>query len=172
MLSSFAYNQIKIAFHRKAFRALVSVKSVNPAWTSQIGNIKYHEQTNTSHESAAYVIARRGQGFHERLPKQAMKLVEKDFHFFNLEPLEPTAPVDAKGHKKRLEQWIRVLSGHSVSNLKVGLSWKIFSQDSSDGKRLMQKVLLDRKKSGASYSQKVNNLIPLWFGQYNVLTVE
>jgi IS605 OrfB family transposase len=172
MLSSFAYNQIKMAFHRKAFRALVSVKSVNPAWTSQIGNIKYHEQTNTSHESAAYVIARRGQGFNERLPKQAMKLVEKDFHFFNLEPLEPTAPVDAKGHKKRLEQWIRVLSGHSVSNLKVGLSSKIFSQDSSDGKRLMQKILLDRKKRGASCSQKVNNLMPLWFGQYNVLTVE
>lgn len=172
MLSSFAYNQIQTAFHRKTFRALVSVKSVNPAWTSQVGNIKYHEQTNTSHESAAYVIARQGQGFKERLPKQAIKLVEDAIHWFNLEPLEPTAPVDAKTHKKRLEQWIRVLSGHSVKNLKVGLSWKIFSQDSSDGKCLMQKILLDRQKSGVSYSQKVNKLVPLWFGQYNVLTVE
>ena len=41
------------------------------AYTSQIGNIKYTTQKGLSvHRCAAYVIARRGVGYKERLPRE------------------------------------------------------------------------------------------------------
>jgi len=43
-------------------------KKVNPAFTSVIGKFKYQKMYNLSiHESASYVIARRGLGFNEKL---------------------------------------------------------------------------------------------------------
>ena len=46
----------------------VVFNTVNPAYTSQIGEKKYCDSKKlTGHQAAAYVIARRGQGFEDRL---------------------------------------------------------------------------------------------------------
>lgn len=56
---------------RKALRRGLAVIKVNPAYSSVIGKHKYAEAYGMSvHEAAAFVLARRGQGRDERLPKR------------------------------------------------------------------------------------------------------
>jgi IS605 OrfB family transposase len=55
---------------RKALRRGFTVVQVNPAYSSIIGKHKYADAYGMSvHEAAAFVLARRGQGRDERLPK-------------------------------------------------------------------------------------------------------
>jgi hypothetical protein len=50
------------------------VKEIHAAYTSQIGEMKYAKPYGLSqHEAAAYVIARRGEGYEERVPKGIVK---------------------------------------------------------------------------------------------------
>jgi len=61
MLNSFAYNKMLTAIDRRAKVHGVTVKYVNPSYTSFIGNHLYGGLTKSIHESASYVIARRAQ---------------------------------------------------------------------------------------------------------------
>lgn len=75
-LSSFAYAKITQAIESRALKQGVYVYKTNPAFTSQIGKIKYMKQKGLSiHISAAYVIARRVQGFKEQVPKDLRKYI-------------------------------------------------------------------------------------------------
>lgn len=75
MLSSLSYYKITELFASKTFRFGVELIKVNPAYTSQLGKLKYQDKMNlTSHESASYVIARRGQGFKEKIPKRILRI--------------------------------------------------------------------------------------------------
>ena len=61
MLSSFAYNRIITNIHARALDKGIEVIDVNPAYTSAIGRLKYQGKKKlTTHQAAAYVIARRG----------------------------------------------------------------------------------------------------------------
>lgn len=67
--TKFRSTMIKLAI-RLALRRGLDVVQVNPAYTSVIGKHKYARPYGMSgHEAAAFVIARRGQGRQERLPK-------------------------------------------------------------------------------------------------------
>ena len=64
MLSSLAYRTFVDAVESAAYRSLVYVKRVNPAWTSWLAKQLYCEPMKLNgHVGAAYVIARNGQGF-------------------------------------------------------------------------------------------------------------
>ena len=64
MLHSLSYSIFVQLVENIAFRNLVYIKKVNPAWTSWIANKKYcHPMKLNIHTGASYVIARRGQGF-------------------------------------------------------------------------------------------------------------
>lgn len=64
MLNSLAYSTFMQLVENIAFRNLVYVKEVNPAWTSWIAKEKYCRPMKLNiHTGASYVIARRGQGF-------------------------------------------------------------------------------------------------------------
>lgn len=68
MLSAFAYAQVLSDLVRKAERAGVRVRRVNPAYTSRIGAVNFAGRYGMSrHEAAAVAIARRGQGASERI---------------------------------------------------------------------------------------------------------
>jgi IS605 OrfB family transposase len=68
--TKFRSTMVKLAI-QLALRRGISVVQVNPAYTSVIGKYKYAIPYGMSgHEAAAYVIARRGQGREERLPKE------------------------------------------------------------------------------------------------------
>ena len=72
MLSSFAYTRTLEAMQSRAVQEGVEVITVNPAYTSQIGRIKFAKQYGlTIHQAAALCIARRAAGFCETLPRQA-----------------------------------------------------------------------------------------------------
>jgi len=66
--SNFVWKKILILLERKCVENGIMYKKVNPAFTSVIGKLKYQKMYNLSiHESASYVIGRRGLGFDEKL---------------------------------------------------------------------------------------------------------
>lgn len=78
MLSAFSYSKIKEYFTNQCWKMGVNLLFINPAFTSFLGNIKYgfklRKSQTTVHTPAAYVIARRGQGFNERIPQFIIKI--------------------------------------------------------------------------------------------------
>ncbi|MCQ6278614.1 IS200/IS605 family accessory protein TnpB-related protein [Bacillus sp. EB600] len=65
----FAYHKKSLAIKSRAEKMGVAVFEVNPAYTSQIGKMKYMKRFGISiHEAASFVIARRAMGFKEKLP--------------------------------------------------------------------------------------------------------
>jgi IS605 OrfB family transposase len=61
MISSFAYSKIIELIKSRSFDKGIEVIEVNPAYTSKIGQFKYQNKYKlTTHQSAAFVIARRG----------------------------------------------------------------------------------------------------------------
>ncbi len=70
MLSAFSYSQIIRSIETKAFIKGVETYSVNPAFTSVIGRIKFMFRYGLSnHISAALAIARRLNYYSEKLPR-------------------------------------------------------------------------------------------------------
>ena len=64
MLHSLAYRQFVDKIEQRACRYAVSVRRVNPAWTSWLAKQLYCPAMKlNTHVGAAYVIARRGQGY-------------------------------------------------------------------------------------------------------------
>lgn len=68
-LSEFSYRTMTMLALSKSLKYEVPIKTVNPAFTSQIGKIKYMKRYGISiHEAAAFAIARRAQGHKDLLP--------------------------------------------------------------------------------------------------------
>jgi IS605 OrfB family transposase len=68
-LSSFCYSMIIQTLRSRAYRCGVQVLDVNPAYTSVIGAVKYAKQYGiTTHQAAAFCIARRFYQYSEKLP--------------------------------------------------------------------------------------------------------
>jgi IS605 OrfB family transposase len=66
--SNYVWKKLITQLERKCIEYSVPYKKVNPAYTSIIGKYKYRWMHKiTIHESAAYVIGRRGMGFNEKL---------------------------------------------------------------------------------------------------------
>ena len=78
MLSSFAYSQWNEATVAACQKHGIYHKKVNPAYSSRIGMMKFMSMYGmNSSSAAAFVIARRGRRFSERLPKQHHLLPSK-----------------------------------------------------------------------------------------------
>jgi IS605 OrfB family transposase len=70
MLSGFAYSKFKSILESKAKKLGVGLKKVNPAYTSQMGQMKYMPRYGlSSHGSAACMIARKAFYFRMEQPK-------------------------------------------------------------------------------------------------------
>ena len=70
MLSGFAYSTFHQLIDAKAKKAGVRIKRVNPAYTSQIGQMKFMARYGlSSHSAAACIIARRGYRYKIERPK-------------------------------------------------------------------------------------------------------
>ena len=76
MSHNFVYRRLLESIQRRALKCGVAIKQVHPAYTSIIGKYKYATDYGLSfHQAAALVIARRGLGFHERIPKKIQRLI-------------------------------------------------------------------------------------------------
>lgn len=77
-ISQFAYDKITTLAESKSQKYGIAVRKVNPAYTSQIGKMKYMRKMGLSiHIAAAYVIGRRAMGFKDKVPKEMRHLIPK-----------------------------------------------------------------------------------------------
>lgn len=77
-LSSFAYTKVALLAESKSNKYAIECKKVNPAFTSQIGKMKYMRHYGLSvHEAAAFVIGRRGMRYQDYLPKAMKPILPK-----------------------------------------------------------------------------------------------
>ena len=73
MLSGLAYSKFRQLAESKASRKGIELKVVDPAYTSVAGSVKYAVRLGcTVHQAAAGVIARRAQGYLEKLPRASL----------------------------------------------------------------------------------------------------
>jgi hypothetical protein len=71
MKSNFVYSKFLNLLERKCIEFGISYKKVRPEFTSIIGKLKYKNIYNLNvHESAAFIIARRGLDYKEKLSLQ------------------------------------------------------------------------------------------------------
>ena len=78
-LSAFAHTKIRELTDSKSGKYGIGVRYVNPAYTSQMGKVRYMRLYGLSiHTSAAFVIGRRAMGFHEPIPKSIRSLIPED----------------------------------------------------------------------------------------------
>lgn len=97
MLSGFAYALFQQLVETKAKKTGVKVKRVHPAYTSQIGQMKFMARYGlSSHQAAACVIARRGYCFKTEKPKYDTIL---------------SFPSNFDQHQSRLNSW-RKMTNH------------------------------------------------------------
>lgn len=97
--SAFIWRKILILLERKCIEYGIEYNKVNPAFTSIIGKLKYQRMYNLSvHESASYVIARRGLRLNEKLSLYKYpSILVKEFVIKNLA---------GKYDNKRIHSWI------------------------------------------------------------------
>jgi IS605 OrfB family transposase len=89
-LQKWSYKRLLNKIEILARRDGIELIKVNPAYTSVIGKLKYTPQFNIDKDiAAAFVIARRGLGYKEKLPKNYKGLLnDKDFLLFSTAKIE------------------------------------------------------------------------------------
>ena len=113
----FVYRKVLEAVERQALREGVEIRKIHPAYTSVIGRLKYQPQYGISvHESAAFVIARRG-GLkirRENVPRALRKwLLEKGQ--FNEQAYRKSDWSTWNQAKKAMEKTLKEKGGSLVS---------------------------------------------------------
>lgn len=75
-VSEFAYAKMTQLAEHKGQKYKLEVRKVNPAYTSQIGKLKFMRQLGLSiHEAAAYAIGRRAMGIEDQVPNSLTHLI-------------------------------------------------------------------------------------------------
>ncbi len=120
MLSQFAYSKFSDLVQSKARLAAIQVISVNPAYSSLIGMVKYMSLYGlNSGTAASLVLARRSFRFSERLPRVLYALL---------------SPVDDRSHVwtywARISKLLKGCHRHSFFGMRVRVGVKPSSQDS------------------------------------------
>jgi IS605 OrfB family transposase len=123
----------------------VQLIKVNPAYTSIIGKLKYSPMLGIDKDIAgAYVIARRGLGFKERIPKNYEKLLEdKEFLYYSVARVEDRIAKLKKEIEEEKNEYKRNKLKSVLRRLKKEL-------------KLLLKFLLDSGKSETATQQAVN----------------
>ena len=94
--STFVWKKLLTLLEHKSIENAIMYRKVNPAFTSVIGKLKYQKMYNLSiHESASYVIARRGLGFNEKL----------SLYKYPSKPLKELILDRAGDRTKRIHSW-------------------------------------------------------------------
>ena len=76
MASNFAYSSITKAIVSRCFKENIALVQVPSYYSSLIGKLKYQKKFGLSvHQSAAFVLARRGLGFEEKVPKELLSVL-------------------------------------------------------------------------------------------------
>jgi IS605 OrfB family transposase len=103
-ISSLVTKKFKDILKARCAESSIELISVNPAYTSLIGRLKYANQfDNNVHQAAAMVIARRGAGFLDRkLPKFTMCVVSNKSKYFRIP--EDCGEIDISSFFRKVRQ--------------------------------------------------------------------
>ena len=78
-LASFSFRIVQDLAESKSNKYELEYKKVSPAYTSQIGKVKFAKKYGISvHQAASAVIGRRALGIRERIPKWLKPFVKKE----------------------------------------------------------------------------------------------
>ena len=113
MSHNFVYRRLLSAIERKCKKCGVAFKTVSPAYMSIIGKYKYAASYGLNlHQAAAFVIARHGLGFRERIPKRIQLLIEGLIGKLNslLEAAEAKEKKEVKRLLTKLQNWSNIHS--------------------------------------------------------------
>ncbi len=129
MLSSFAYSKFADLVESKSRLRAIQVISVNPAYSSLIGMIKYMSLYGlNSGTAAALVLARRSLRLSERLPRVLYALL---------------SPVDDNKHVwsywGRISKLVTGCHRHSFFEMRVRVGVKLNNQGSVMNRKLLSK---------------------------------
>jgi transposase, IS605 OrfB family, central region len=122
-LQKWSYKRVLNKIEILAKRNGIEIRKVNPAYTSVIGKLKYAPQFNIDKDIAgAFVIARRGLGYKEKLPKNYKELLnDKDFLLFIEASIEDNIAKLKKEIKEEKNQYKRNKLKSKLSKLRKEL---------------------------------------------------
>jgi transposase, IS605 OrfB family, central region len=122
-LQKWIYKRLLNKMEITARRNGIEIRKVNPAYTSLIGKLKYAPQFNIDKDiAAAFVIARRGLGYKEKLPKNYKGLLnDKDFLLFSEASIEDKIAKLKKEIKEEKNQYKRNKLKSKLSKLRKEL---------------------------------------------------
>jgi len=144
-LQKWVYKALLQKIEIVAMRNGIQIIKVNPAYTSIIGKLKYAPLYNIDKDTAgAYVIARRGLGFKERMPKNYKKLLkDKEFLSYSVAKVEDRIAKLGKEIEAEKNEYKRNKLRSDLKRLKGEL-------------KLLLKSLLDSGESKTAAQQTVN----------------
>lgn len=127
-LQKWSYKRLLNKIEILAKRNGIEIIKVNPAYTSVIGKLKYAPQYNIDKDIAgAYVIARRGLGYKERLPKNYKELLNDiDFLSYTIAKIEDNITKLKQKLKEEKNEYKRNGLKNKLSKLRKNL--KILQQ--------------------------------------------
>jgi len=118
----FAYRQLAQAITRRALRDGLAVKTINPAYTSWIGRVKFAPMYGISvHVAAAYVIGRRGFGLDERLPQKLINRFPKIIEIIDYLAYSPDIDTE------KLQEWRNRLMDWKKHTPNAGRPWLLWA---------------------------------------------
>lgn len=126
MASNFSFSSMTKALISACFKESIALVQVKPYYSSFIGKIKYQQTYGLSiHQSAAFVLARRGMGYEEKIPKEVMSVL------FAKEAEKGQALSDLFKHWKVVKGWYDDLLKKmtKLMNMKNGLLEDFFIYD-------------------------------------------
>jgi IS605 OrfB family transposase len=114
MLSSFAYQQVISGIKVNGYKFGINIREVDPSYTSIIGKNKYSIPLGLSiHQAAAYVIARRGYEYKEKI-KKIIQTSKKGEAFMLIVP-EGKRCFEDKKSRSGFTRWLSGKFGKSFS---------------------------------------------------------
>jgi IS605 OrfB family transposase len=146
-LQKWVYKALLQKIEIVARRNGIQVIKVNPAYTSIIGKLKYAPLYNIDKDTAgAYVIARRGLGFKERLPKNYQKLLkDEEFLSYSLARVEDRIAKIRKGIEAEKNEYKRNKLRSDLRRLKGELKFLLRSLSDSGGSESAARQTVNRK---------------------------
>jgi len=143
-LQKWSYKRLLDKIEVLARRNGIEIIKVNPAYTSVIGKLKYSPQYNIDKDIAgAYVIARRGLRFKEKLPKNYKELLnDTDFLSYTIARIEDNIEKLKQESKQENDEYKRKRIKSRLAKLRKNL-------------KILKKHLESRKSETAS-QQTVN----------------
>jgi len=147
-LQKWSYKRLLEKIEILAKRNGIEIRKVNPAYTSIIGKLKYAPQYNIDKDiAAAFVIARRGLGFKENIPKNYKELLNDiDFLSYSIARIEDNITNLKQKIKEEKNEYKRNKLKSNLAKLRKHLKMLQEYLESGKSKTATQQTVNQRKE--------------------------